>query len=107
MYGAILGFQKRVWCPKWTPASSISRMETDMGRAPKVRSRIPAHIEVGVHRVKVRQPSSADDPLDRNTLIAGFACLGWHAVGFRQVPPPRFRCSPRVAAWLPRKTQRV
>jgi hypothetical protein len=21
-----LGFQKRVWCPKWTPASSISRM---------------------------------------------------------------------------------
>src|SRR4051794_17295449 len=26
MYGAILGFQKRVWCPKWTPASSISRI---------------------------------------------------------------------------------
>ncbi|GAA4338060.1 hypothetical protein GCM10023144_34620 [Pigmentiphaga soli] len=30
MKGAILGFQKRVWCPKWTPASSISRMVTDM-----------------------------------------------------------------------------
>jgi hypothetical protein len=30
MYGAILGFQKRVWCPKWTPASSISRMDTDI-----------------------------------------------------------------------------
>jgi hypothetical protein len=30
MNGAILGFQKRVWCPKWTPASSISRMVTDM-----------------------------------------------------------------------------
>ena len=23
IYGAILGFQKRVWWPKWTPASSI------------------------------------------------------------------------------------
>jgi hypothetical protein len=22
----IFGFQRRVWCPKWTPASSISRM---------------------------------------------------------------------------------
>src|SRR4029450_5598911 len=41
MYGAILGFQKRVWCPKWTPASSISRMETDID-TPKVGSRIPA-----------------------------------------------------------------
>src|ERR1051326_1329523 len=24
----ILGFQRRVWWPKWTPASSSSRMET-------------------------------------------------------------------------------
>src|SRR5215510_3131342 len=22
MYGFIFGFQRRVWCPKWTPASS-------------------------------------------------------------------------------------
>src|ERR1700737_1880179 len=28
MNGAILGFQKRVWCPKWTPASSICRIDT-------------------------------------------------------------------------------
>ena len=28
MYSDILGFQKRVWCPKWTPASSICRMDT-------------------------------------------------------------------------------
>src|SRR5512139_2207518 len=27
MNGAIFGFQKRVWCPKWTPASSICRMD--------------------------------------------------------------------------------
>ena len=28
MNGAIFGFQKRVWCPKWTPASSICRIDT-------------------------------------------------------------------------------
>src|SRR6185503_13845941 len=28
MKGAIFGFQKRVWCPKWTPASSICRIDT-------------------------------------------------------------------------------
>src|SRR6202012_210987 len=27
MKGAIFGFQKRGWCPKWTPASSICRMD--------------------------------------------------------------------------------
>src|SRR6516162_8645717 len=26
MYGAILGFHRRVWWPKWTPASSSWRM---------------------------------------------------------------------------------
>src|ERR1700735_1782930 len=28
MYGFILGFHRRVWWPKWTPASSRARMET-------------------------------------------------------------------------------
>src|SRR5579884_3526125 len=28
MYGFIFGFQRRVWCPKWTPASRRARMET-------------------------------------------------------------------------------
>ena len=28
MYGRILGFQRRVWWPKWTPASSSWRIET-------------------------------------------------------------------------------
>ena len=28
MKGRILGFQKRVWCPKWTPACNMSRMLT-------------------------------------------------------------------------------
>ena len=29
MKGFIFGFQRRVWWPKWTPASSSWRMETD------------------------------------------------------------------------------
>ena len=28
MNGRILGFQRRVWWPKWTPASSSCRIET-------------------------------------------------------------------------------
>src|SRR5437764_14551083 len=28
MYGFIFGFQRRVWCPKWTPASSSSFIVT-------------------------------------------------------------------------------
>ena len=35
MKGSIFGFQKRVWCPKWTPASSICRMVTRHDRSPK------------------------------------------------------------------------
>src|ERR1700678_1270773 len=34
MYGFILGFQRRVWCPKCTPASSSSRMVTTDMRGP-------------------------------------------------------------------------
>ena len=38
MYGRILGFQRRVWWPKWTPASSSCRIETDgTGERPPVR----------------------------------------------------------------------
>ena len=29
MNGRILGFQRRVWWPKWTPASRSARIETD------------------------------------------------------------------------------
>ncbi len=29
MNGRILGFQRRVWWPKWTPASSSCRIEMD------------------------------------------------------------------------------
>src|SRR5450759_1123446 len=35
MYGFIFGFQRRVWCPKWTPASRSAFIETtDMTRPP-------------------------------------------------------------------------
>ena len=39
MNGFILGFQRRVWWPKWTPASSSWRIETDgtVGGEPPVR----------------------------------------------------------------------
>src|SRR6185436_9336956 len=48
MYGAILGYQKRVWCPKWTPASSISRIVVGI-KAPKVGSRIRRESRGGVN----------------------------------------------------------
>src|SRR5688572_27636451 len=47
MKGDIFGFQKRVWCPKWTPASSICRMDTpDMDtpgwvKPPRIPTAIP------------------------------------------------------------------
>src|SRR5574337_1576044 len=53
MYSFILGFQRLVWCPKWTPASSNSLIVTDImhylpsgliRRAPHLppESRVPA-----------------------------------------------------------------
>jgi hypothetical protein len=39
MKGFILGFQRRVWWPKWIPASSRLRIETDgMNWPPAVTS---------------------------------------------------------------------
>jgi hypothetical protein len=43
-----LGFQKRVWWPKWTPASSISRIVTDMGVTPKVVSKIRPELRCSI-----------------------------------------------------------
>ncbi|MEO8123955.1 MAG: hypothetical protein ABI633_07890, partial [Burkholderiales bacterium] len=39
--------QKRVWCPKWTPASSISRMLTVI-EVPKVGSKIRHELQLDV-----------------------------------------------------------
>ena len=39
MYGFIFGFQRLVWCPKWTPASSSFFMVTSvMTRALRLSS---------------------------------------------------------------------
>src|SRR5437016_6225252 len=74
----IFGFQRRVWWPKWTPASSSSRMEaTGMGRRPGLEpdpeQRVPAeqllHLEmrhglarrVGVERMSQRVVAIAAD----------------------------------------------
>src|SRR5688500_1172932 len=68
MKGAILGFQKRVWCPKWTPASSISRMVTGMERLRRVGSRIRRESRGGdatlrLHPTAPRHLSSAGSRL--------------------------------------------
>ena len=43
----ILGFQRRVWCPKWTPASSSCFMVTTATRAPFPRFAVPAGADAG------------------------------------------------------------
>src|SRR5205814_2196122 len=35
MYGFIFGFQRLVWCPKWTPASSRFFIVTSVTRSPR------------------------------------------------------------------------
>ena len=49
----IFGFQRRVWWPKWTPASSNSFMETTGMRAPfsvSIAVSGGPHVEAGVER---------------------------------------------------------
>jgi hypothetical protein len=36
MYSFILGFQRLVWCPKWTPASSSSFMVMLANQPPRL-----------------------------------------------------------------------
>ena len=48
MKGFILGFQRRVWCPKWTPASSSWRID-DGGHTDLLRF-LPPRIPVGGRR---------------------------------------------------------
>jgi hypothetical protein len=61
MNGAIFGFQKRVWCPKWTPASSIWRIVTDMFALSKVGSDAVAESAA---------PEDTEFPWSGSTLVA-------------------------------------
>src|SRR6185369_14553373 len=48
MYGFIFGFQRRVWCPKWTPASSNSFIVTSTKRVFLLQSALAlAELESG------------------------------------------------------------
>src|SRR3954454_6639539 len=47
MYGFIFGFQRRVWWPKWTPASRSWRMETDATGATSCRFSSSANLVAG------------------------------------------------------------
>src|ERR1700694_5287993 len=46
----IFGFQRRVWWPKWTPASSSSRMETTAIGAPSRLVWVVLPAGLGAHR---------------------------------------------------------
>src|ERR1700722_9333211 len=63
MKGAILGFQKRVWCPKWTPASSICRMDTLVINTPDwvEPPRVPVGNSAGSPGGTRRTPTDRDD----------------------------------------------
>ena len=62
----IFGFQRRVWWPKWTPASSSSFMETTGIESPflgfGLRMLRRASVEAGVER---RPPSTVESPPGR------------------------------------------
>ncbi|GMV69345.1 MAG: hypothetical protein AMXMBFR76_17840 [Pseudomonadota bacterium] len=79
MYGAMRGFQNRVWWPKWTPASSNWRMEmSGMIKTPNVwvePPRIPAGHPVG-------HPASRDDARADCVFVSGPE--GWTST--RQLP---------------------
>src|SRR6185437_5063676 len=68
----ILGFQRRVWWPKCTPASSNSRMVTLGTRIPPDRLRMDsggcAPESLSGHRRRARWNRSAGSEVDRTTL---------------------------------------
>src|SRR2546428_13746345 len=58
----ILGFQRRVWWPKWTPASSSSRMETTALGAPFVVDLALLRWARGAPAAKAGTRAAADPP---------------------------------------------
>src|SRR5512135_3852569 len=59
MYGRILGFQRRVWWPKWTPASSSSRIET----TDTAMSSLRLGVRYSRRRERVHRPEPAPPPV--------------------------------------------
>src|SRR5690349_15721200 len=68
MYSFILGFQRLVWCPKWTPASSNSFMVMVANQPPYwIASRLEAAITVPVPPLPQRRA--------REEFGSGQSCL--------------------------------
>src|SRR5260363_402887 len=91
IYGAIFGFQKRVWCPKWTPASSISRIVTDMKSLPKgwdidrLRHLLEPFSAAYTTSLRARRMSSLRGRLHRYAMETCSARIDLHTV-FALVP---------------------
>src|SRR3954454_1760959 len=65
----IFGFQRRVWWPKWTPASSSSFMETTGMVAPfSVSIAVHRRASRGSRRVRARPPSTEVAPPGRRDV---------------------------------------
>ena len=64
----IFGFQRRVWWPKWTPASRRSRMEaTAIEIAPFSVELVLLRTGLGAHRLQKPAPAPRLDPPGRGT----------------------------------------
>src|SRR5690242_19955024 len=74
----ILGFQRRVWWPKWTPASSSSRMETAPAAPPAARFS---------RRASVASPPTLPAPVETAMGVLLPIRLSYRAGGSRGAPP--------------------
>ena len=81
----IFGFQRRVWWPKWTPASSSSRMETTDTCDPSSRFECAA---AGGRRV---EPASSE-PAPPPGLFRRVGCQGREILAAGLATRPRAAC---------------
>src|SRR5581483_7734180 len=84
MKGAIFGFQYRVWWPKCTPASSISRMDAAIENDSPVKVEPPSAPPLhGLERMPLKPASACILALRRD--LNGYGCVNF---------------SPASAAWF-------
>ena len=77
----ILGFQRRVWWPKWTPASSSSRIETtDTGSAPFWL------VSVVLRRAGRNRAHGDGTPASAGRRVEGTRTAGVYPIGARSDP---------------------
>src|SRR6266487_4098216 len=98
MYRFIFGFQRRVWCPKWTPASKSCRMVTTAKVILPGRSGLASACPAS-HGRRVRGVAGLPEPDRKSTRLnsshpsISYAvfCLKkknhYHALRVRSIPP--------------------